>query len=267
MRDCPEVPPATPLRVTGGMLRSAPSASGAGVGPPGHNVRRHANARLAPEPQATLVAKLEAAFGGDPGARIFLQAALRSARRSTLPPDPLTLLAFARAHLVDAIAGELGPAAVAAFLEEISGALQPVSGVAIKDADDGPACTHSGQSKRGEPRLRILLVHADRLARARLARALVSGGCDVTVVEAVVDLASILDELPDVAVVDLAANEVEHVLEEMVRRNSGLRVLALSRPGVLAGLLDRCEVQVYQVAQLGIHGREVLELSMELARR
>ncbi|MBL8720882.1 MAG: hypothetical protein JNL79_33145 [Myxococcales bacterium] len=230
-------------------------------------MRSNANAVLLPGPQATLVAKLEAAFGGDPGARIFLQAALRTARRSTLPPDPATLLAFVRAHLVDTIADELGSEAVAAFLEEVSGALQTVSGLEIRDADDGTAPpAHRRPSERGPPRLRVLLVHADRLARVGLARALVSGGCDVTVVETVVDLASILDELPDVAVVDLA-NEVEPVIEEMVRRNPDLRVLSLSEPGALAGLLDRCDVRMYEVARPGIHGREVLELARELARR
>lgn len=222
--------------------------------------------------QALLVERLEAAFDGDPGARIFLQAALRSARRGALPTDPEAILDFARAHLLGPLTEELGGRAVAAFLDDLTRALRtPVSDVEVSadvELDDESLGLESGEglrpsriptalpppprdreastlppskSVRSGPcgRPRTLLVHGDRLTRAILARQLVAAGCDVTVIETPTDLATVTEALPDFAVVDLAARGAQDLLRRIVARNPGLQVLGLVPPGCDASALFR----------------------------
>ncbi|MBL8715038.1 MAG: hypothetical protein JNL79_03535 [Myxococcales bacterium] len=208
---------------------------------------------------ATLVDKLEAAFGGDPGASIFLQAALHSARRTTLPTDRPAILDFVRAHLIDALTDELGPRAVAKFLEEISDALWLPA-----ESAEGNATEHTSAKLR--PHLRVLLIHRDRFTRANLARQLVSGGCDVTVLESVAEVT--FTELPSLAIVDLSASSVESLLEAVVLRVPDLPVLALVAKGVDANqLLERVGVRKYETALAGIQGTHLVERSRQLARR
>lgn len=98
---------------------------------PREDVIAAAEPQSAPNGAQAALETLEAAFGGDPGSRIFLQAALRTARRASLPTDPDAILDFARAHLLDALTAELGPRAVAEFLEALTKAVwaRPASGV------------------------------------------------------------------------------------------------------------------------------------------
>ncbi|MBL8721538.1 MAG: hypothetical protein JNL79_36465 [Myxococcales bacterium] len=228
--------------------------------------------------QTILVERLEAAFDGDPGARIFLQAALRGARRATLPTDPETLLDFVRAHLLGPLTEELGGRAVVSFLDALERALRtPVSDVEVSadvELDDeslgigsreesGEVCRPSRLPTALRPppyeeisprhtssippsqrdsgavraRLRALLIHGDRFTRAILARQLVAAGCDVTVIETFVDIASVVDALPDLAVVDLDVRDVHLLLAAMVTRNPGVRVLGLLPPGFDAEVL------------------------------
>lgn len=100
--------------------------------------------------QRVLLDELERAFDGDEGARIFVQAALRSARLSTLPVEPTALLQFVRAHLLSAVTGELGGRGAAEFLSRTTAALEQLSapgpydsGVVARDAwrGDGDAET------------------------------------------------------------------------------------------------------------------------------
>lgn len=225
--------------------------------------------------QTILVERLEAAFDGDPGARIFLQAALRSARRAALPTDPEAVLDFARAHLLGPLAEELGGRAVAAFLEDLTRALRrPLHEVEVSaevELDDAALGLETGEvsgevlrpsriptalrpppldrgghvssippSNSGPVRVRprASLVHGDRFTRALLARQLLAAGCDVTVLEALADLAAV-DPLPDLAVVDLDVPDVHQLLVGMVKRNPGLRVLGLLPPGCDAQALFR----------------------------
>lgn len=226
--------------------------------------------------QAILVERLEAAFDGDPGARIFLQAALRSARRATLPTDPEAVLDFARAHLLGPLTEELGGRAVVAFLEDLTRALrEPVPEEEVSaeiDLDDTALGLETGEvsgevlrpsriptalrppplDRRGRAssippsksgpvhvRPRASLVHGDRFTRALLARQLVAAGCDMIVLESLADLAALGDPLPDLAVVDLDVPDVHSLLVGMVRRTPGLRVLGLLPPGRDAHTLFR----------------------------
>jgi len=226
--------------------------------------------------QTILVERLEAAFDGDPGARIFLQAALRSARRAALPTDPEAVLDFARAHLLGPLAEELGGRAVAAFLEDLTRALRrPVNEVEVSaevELDDAALGLETGEvsgevlrpsrlptalrpppldrggrvssippSNSGAIRVRprASLVHGDRFTRALLARQLVAAGWDVTIVETFADLTADGEPLPDLAVVDLDVRDVQSLLVGLLRRTPGLRVLGLLPPGCDADALFR----------------------------
>lgn len=263
---------------------------------------RPADAAIHPAHTA-LLRCLEGAFGGDPGARIFLQAALRAARRTSLPEEPAALLDFVRAHLLAAITDELGPRAVSQFLEEVTRAIRhPESGVeaqghgAALDAAFGPGTEPSASPERRQPaqtslrshpssaalpvasavvpssgrhraRLRLLLVHGDRFARATLARHLVAGGCDVTVVETFVDIATIVDTLPSLALVDLAASDVGPLLTALLARNPVLKVLALSRPGADDQVLRDVGVTAWEVALADTRPTSLVEMLRALSLR
>lgn len=259
---------------------------------------------------------LEDAFAGDPGARVFVQAALRTARRTTLPSEPDAILDFARAHLVGPLTEELGPRAVAEFLDNLQKAVRPRiasgvegggvsdSGVRAVEADlstldipsspNVPAAAPSSASvaalsrpstSRPDPRseepvssssnpprssgtrqrIRTLLVYSDRFTRASLARQLVAASCDVTVIDSIVDIASVTD-FPGVAIVDLAAREIDLVLSAMVARNPQLRVVAL-----LAGdesaeeLLEAARVKKFQTVPRSMRAPELVEMLRRLA--
>lgn len=293
----------TPSPATGVCDRSSQTASPTLGASPREDVIAAAKPQSTPNgAQAALLETLEAAFGGDPGSRIFLQAALRTARRASLPTDPDAILDFARAHLLDALTAELGPRAVAEFLEALTKAVwarpasgvEPVAEVHVSERDlayesarrmraSNPALhaqPTGSQSTRGLPaslpgteprsssraRLRMLLVHSDRFARASLARHLVAGGCDVTVIESFTDIATIVDALPAVALVDLAARDVEQLLQGLVVRNPRLHVLAILALGVDAeAILEAARVESYETVLRPVRGPELMDTLRRLA--
>jgi len=242
---------------------------------------------------------LEDAFAGDPGARVFVQAALRTARRTSLPAEPAAILDFARAHLVGPLTEELGPRAVAEFLDNLTNAVRPreasgvevsESGVRSIDADltalDSPSVhptTSRPATSRPDPRseepasssnpprssgsrvrIRTLLVYSDRFTRASLARQLVAASCDVTVIDSIVDIASV-EEFPGVAIVDLAAREVDLVLAAMVARNPQLRVVALLGGDVLPDdVLGAARVKKFQAVPRSMRAPELVEMLRRL---
>ncbi|MBL8715471.1 MAG: hypothetical protein JNL79_05715 [Myxococcales bacterium] len=254
---------------------------------------------------------LEDAFAGDPGARVFVQAALRTARRTSLPAEPAAILDFARAHLVGPLTEELGPRAVAEFLDNLTNAVRPreasgvevsESGVRSIDADltalDSPSvppATSSATSSATAPatsrpatsrpdprseepasssnpprssgsrvRIRTLLVYSDRFTRASLARQLVAASCDVTVIDSIVDIASV-EEFPGVAIVDLAAREVDLVLSAMVARNPQLRVVALLGGDALPDdVLTAARVKKFQAVPRSMRAPELVEMLRRL---
>lgn len=223
-----------------------------------------------------------------------------------MPEEPEALLDFVRAHLIAAITDELGPRAVSQFLDQVTKAIRhPQSGVephghgAAVDAVFGPvtdvspspaACPPPSPSRpalrshpssaafpvvsgavpssgRHRARLRLLLVHGDRFTRATLARHLVAGGCDVTVVETFVDVATIVDTLPSMALVDLAAPDVRGLLGALLARNPVLKVLALSRPGADDHVLRDVGVTAWEVALADTRPASLVEMLRALSLR
>lgn len=277
--------------------------------PPEDAISQLQPAGLSPAARA-LVEALEEAFDGDSGARIFLQAALRMARRSTLPSDPDVLLDFVRAHLMGMLAEEMGAIPATAFLDRIVVALgamtrdePPLQGSGARESDvvwrdsarrlrsspslpavevdisaavappssadvdsDPEPPSSARESGRHRLRIRTLLVHSDRFTRALLARHLLAAGCDVLVVETFVDLATMVERTPAVAVVDMASKEVDVLLAGMVTRNPELRVIALAAPERdAARTLERAKVRTSMLLPRTVRGPDLATALRRLA--
>lgn len=177
--------------------------------------------------QRRLLEELERAFGGDQGARIFVQAALRAARLTALPREAGPMLDFVRAHLLGAVVGELGPRGAAELLTRLTATLEelPVGGPLESGVQPREGALSAPRSST--VRLRVALVHGDRFGRVSLARQLVQSACDVVVLDSFAELAALGGELPALALVHLGAPEVELLLAGMLAKNPELHVLAI----------------------------------------
>lgn len=255
--------------------------------------------------QRVLLDELEHAFGGDQGARIFVQAALRTARASALPREPGPLLEFVRAHLLGTIAGELGGREATRFLERLTGALgglhaslhesgtrtreepategelpsvdvtldlhstMPPSAAPRSDSARLPvAPPSSGSGRVRVARLRVALAHDDRFGRVGIARHLLQAHCDVVLVDSFASLTAIDGPFPAVAIVHLGLQEVEFLMRGLLTRNPELRVVAILTDGdTEAGerWLEKCGVQAYQLAPVGARASELAAMARRLA--
>lgn len=248
--------------------------------------------RSAEAPPAPTIAQtaflqcLSVACGGEVSAKAFLQAALRSARRSALPTEPEEILDFARAHLLAALTEELGARTALTFLDEALRLLRsregPTSSSRLRASlappvpDGAPAFNHElevpassrwGRGGAGH-HLRVVLAHGDRLQRATLARVLVASGCEVLLVEAFVDIAAMSGTLPAIAVVDLGAQNVDVLLAGLVTRNPQVRVLGIHAADCDAETtFRRAKVATFTTVQANTRGATLVERLRELAAR
>lgn len=239
----------------------------------------------APSPaQRHLLQALERAFGGDPGVTVFVQAALRAGKLSALPREPGPLLDFARAHLLGVVSGELGPRATSELLARLTADLEELplagpydSGVQARDAEELPSVdveldlslpSTLPPSARVVRRLRVALVHGDRLGRVGLARHLLQGACDVVVLDSFAELAAIEEEFPSVAVVHLGAPGVELLLAGLLARNPSLRVVALGAADDRTGaerLLTGSGARLFELAPATARPIEIAALVRRVA--
>ncbi len=190
-----------------------------------------------------VVGALERAFGGDPSARVFLRAALRTARLSAPPDEALALLEFVQRHLLSQLVGELGMEQTASLFVELAAEVRGLSlaspldsGVqATPDANDAiePAAVVASVSDSGRwrapvagPRVRVAVAYQAQFARMRLVRQLLQGHCDVVALSTRADIAAVTS-FPSVAVVHLGHDNVELLLAGMVARRAELRVVAI----------------------------------------
>ncbi len=208
-----------------------------------------------------LIAALERAFGGDPGARVFLQAALHAARLVAPPEDSGALLEFARAHLLPQIVGELGVERARAFVDALAASVADLSPRTALDS--GVQATPTmleasdlvAESRRrapvSGPRPRVLLVYGAQFARMRLARHVLQAHCNVVVVSTFADLAVVSAPFPTVALVHLGHDNVGILLEGMVARFSEVRVVAILAHASVRDaeqLLTRSGVRHFEIA-------------------
>lgn len=224
---------------------------------------------MATETQRTLMRVLDTAFGDDTTARVLVHAALRSARRTTLPVEADSLLDFVRAHMMGSLTEELGPRVVSALLDQLG-----VELAAARDHDPPstrrrafesvsrmPAVT-SEVPKSSGVRLRsnVLLVDHDRFARSNLARTLITSSCDVAAAETPLDVRS-QDSHIDVAIVNMEVPEVAAVLGALLAKEPDVRVIAIAHD--IAGaetLLRAASVRNYRVIPRSMRPPDVVEM-------
>lgn len=88
----------------------------------------------------------------------------------------------------------------------------------------------------------------------------------MTVIESFTDIATIVDALPAVALVDLAARDVEQLLQGLVVRNPHLHVLAILALGVNAeAILEAARVENYETVLRPVRGPELMDTLRRLA--
>ncbi len=144
----------------------------------------------------------------------LVQRALLAAGRAELPKDDDDLVAFVRAHVMLALSQLTTPKNALALVDQLTAEL--AAGAARQPRSDAPRAASEPGRSAGPPQLSVptpvlrqesgvhptglprrasvVMVDADRFARASMARALVSAKCDVDVVDTTADLASLDSE-------------------------------------------------------------------------
>jgi CheY-like chemotaxis protein len=190
--------------------------------------------------QATLVSLLEKAFGSRGTAVSTLERVLALAGRDRLPDEPAEAVAFMRAHLLGALSADLGPRLTMALVDDFVECFDLPPPVAAPSAPPpSKPWAVARVSLKGRhllpvpAELRVLLVDADRVGRASLARALVRARWDVSVVESAEDVREAVhgEAPPDAAIVDLHHPAADPILEAIVDAMPGLIIVVRGADG------------------------------------
>ena len=226
------------------------------------------------DPHRTLLRVLDTAFGDEHSGRVLLHAALRSARRASLP-EPDGILDFVRAHMMGALTEELGPRIVSALLDQLADELakfddeqhhDPPSSRRPIESFERPVVT-SEVPKSSGVRLRssVVLVDPDRFARSNLARTLITGSCDVAAAETPLDIRA-FDCRLDVAIVNMDVPDVAAILGALLATEPEVRVIAMTQDVSAAEtLLRAARVRSFRVVPKTMRGTEVLDLVKRLS--
>lgn len=196
-------------------------------------------------PQRALRRLLSAAFDDPERANAAVARALAIARLEVLPQGTEEILVFAREYVLPVVTDDLGPRLAAALLHDFEEELNaerttqvpsepkmppaafptpPRGSAGMKAAlsrdepsSEPPARASASMPRAAAAKVRasVLLIDADRFGRAPLARSLVSGGCDVTAVETLVDATEALQGQEPIDVVVLDADH--HALDALLR--------------------------------------------------
>lgn len=213
---------------------------------------------------------LDSAFGDDSSGRVLVHAALRSARRTTLPMEPDAILDFVRAHLMGSLTEELGPRIVAAMLDQLADEFRLVAASSTQRRNDSSAhrpVVSSDVPKSSGVRLRsnVLLVDNDRFARSNLARTLITSSCDVAAAETPLDVRS-QDAHIDVAIVNMSVPEVAAVIGALLAKAPDARVIGLTSDATGSeALLRAAGVRTYRVVPRMMRPSELVELIKRLS--
>jgi hypothetical protein len=207
-----------------------------------------------------LVSLLEVAFGAREAVRDLLAEALLAAGRDELPAGGPELVTFVRAHLLAPLSEHMGPRLTMALVDDLVAAVERPSFRPARSTSAPPPSTsrpvdRSASVTASAPHIRsakpgVLLVDGDRVGRTALARALLRAEWEVTVIDAVSDLASVLasGERVDVALVDMAHPLADAVIESLVRSHPHVAVVARSaEPDRTRAMLGRFGIGSYEV--------------------
>jgi CheY-like chemotaxis protein len=162
------------------------------------------------EARASLLARLETAYGSAADALAAIERALLRSNRTEVPASVPEILAFVRTGLLRVLSDDLGPRLTMTLLEDFIAEHEIRSGVTAKESGPRPRVP--------KPRpMRVLLVDADRVNRTTLARGLARERCLVTIAATLEELGEIArsGEEIDAAVVD-ARHPARMLIIEMI---------------------------------------------------
>jgi len=175
---------------------------------------------------ASLIARLEMAYGSPAPAVAALRRALVLAGRSEPPSEPSELVAFVHARLVPILIAEIGPRLTMALVDDLVADVAPVSSTQPLDSRPQesmpqPVARVSLRSRSAAPakmELSVLLVDLDRVWRSMLARDLVRARWGVSVIDSVDELADVMrpGEPIDVAIVDAIHPQASAIIDAVV---------------------------------------------------
>ena len=204
----------------------------------------HPNSPPASDPQRTLTALLELAYGDPAPAHAAIAHALAVAGRDELPASGSEIVAFFRAYLLTPLTEQIGARLTVALVEDLVEKVGPPSPPL---SEEPPPSSMPRPIARitarvpSTPRVRtnvlgVLLVDGDRVGRTSVARALLREHWDVTVIDTMTDLAGALDsgDPIDVAVVDAAHPATHALLEAIARSRPDVIVVARSADAIRA---------------------------------
>jgi CheY-like chemotaxis protein len=242
------------LRSTGGFCFS-PSRACYGSGVPGSDsATRHAL-----EARAILSALLDSAYGSADDARAALDRALRAADRTDLPATVSEILAFVRTGLLPVLSEDLGPRLTMTLMEDFIAAHEIRSSVTAKESAPALPATPAEARPRAlsarPRRLRLLLVDADRIGRATLARGLAREKCQVTVVDSIEELGQVVrsGEQIDAAILDGQHPAKLLLMEVIVDRFPGVALVVRSAgEEATRTLVHALGVERFEVLPLGV---------------
>lgn len=195
------------------------------------------------EAQRGLIRVLCALVSSEERCREVVMEALKSdGNRVSLPADPVELVAFARAHLAGPLAREIGEILARGCLDALDLEIEkaktrpppPPSKSIPPQQDVVPNRMKEalivGGARSGD-RATVLLVHADCVVRATIARAFVIGGFDVATFEAMseVSISTTKVDTRTIAIVDL-----DDAKDEVGLKNIVSAAGARARLGVVA---------------------------------
>lgn len=180
------------------------------------------------EPQsedgASLVARLELAYGSPAAAVHALRRALVLAGRSHLPDSPEDLVAFVHARLVPILIAEIGPRLTMALVDDLVADVAPISSTQpLRPVESvaQPVARVALRSRSSPPTkmaLSVLLVDHDRVWRSMLARDLVRVRWGVSVIDSVEEFDDVVrpGEPIDVAIVDVLHPQASTIIDAVV---------------------------------------------------
>ncbi len=179
------------------------------------------------EPQsedgASLIARLELAYGSPAAAVHALRRALVLAGRSHLPDSPEDLVAFVHARLVPILIAEIGPRLTTALVDDLVADLAPISSTQPSRPVESlaqPVARVALRSRSSPPKmeLSVLLVDHDRVWRSMLARDLVRVRWGVSVIDSVEEFDDLVrpGEPLDVAIVDVLHPQASAIVDAVV---------------------------------------------------
>lgn len=201
--------------------------------------------------QRALLQLLEMALGAREPAHEIVAHGLTRAGRRELPQSGPELVAFVRAHLLEAMSDHIGPRLTMALVTDLVAQLDPgVPGSVLEPSAPPTSLTRPLKpptSGVASPRpratkLAVVLVDGDRVGRTALARALLRGQCEVMVADLPGDLEAALDAADpvDVALVDSSHPAASAIVTLLATRRPGVPLVVRSNDpvGTLARLAE-----------------------------